>query len=435
MSEWRHGTLGELAAGIRGVAYAPGQLKDHSDETTVTLLRANNIRAGSIHFENVQFVDQSAVSDIQTLKAHDIAVCMSNGSRALVGKAARYKEAGRERTTVGAFCSIFRPEPSVHAGYVASLFQGKAYRAHLDVILAGSAINNLRNRDIEALPLQIAPVEEQPWIARILDTLDTQIEKTQALIAKLEQVKEGLLHDLLTRGVDESGELRPSPEEAPELYKKSELGLIPRPSEAIALGALVVWSSGGTPSREVESNWRGTVPLLTPKDMKAFELDDASEHVSKSAAIAESRIMPNGTVFVVVRGMILAHSFPVVLARTAMAFNQDIKAATPGERISKDFLAYWLSASKDHFLKKVTESTHGTKKLDMEPLNGTLVVVPRLAEQQAIVSRIEAMVSRIQKEKANVAKLNVQKTGLMDDLLTGRVRVTPLLERETAEAS
>lgn len=92
-----------------------------------------------------------------------------------------------------------------------------------------TGIINLKFQDYLDTHLRVPEQKaEQSAIACILDTLDTQIEKTQALIAKLEQVKEGLLHDLLTRGVDENGELRPSAEEAPELYKASPLGLIPR---------------------------------------------------------------------------------------------------------------------------------------------------------------------------------------------------------------
>ena len=65
-------------------------------------------------------------------------------------------------------------------------------------------------------------------IAEILDTLDTTIRQTEAIIEKLKQVKQGLLHDLLTRGIDANGELRPPQSQAPHLYKDSPLGWIPR---------------------------------------------------------------------------------------------------------------------------------------------------------------------------------------------------------------
>ena len=69
-------------------------------------------------------------------------------------------------------------------------------------------------------------------IAAVLDTLDTAIHETEAIIAKLKAVKQGLLHDLLTRGIDANGELRPPQAEAPHLYKESPLGWIPKEWDA-----------------------------------------------------------------------------------------------------------------------------------------------------------------------------------------------------------
>lgn len=270
--------------------------------------------------------------------------------------------------------------------------------------------------------------DEQSKIAQILDTLDTAIHETEAIIAKLKAVKQGLLHDLLTRGIDANGELRPPQAEAPHLYKQSPLGWIPKEWDATDLGFVTTWASGGTPNRAITSNWIGEVPLLTPKDMKAFELNDTSEHISFGAAQSGSRLMPSETVFIVVRGMILAHSFPVVLATVAMAFNQDIKAVSPGPRIDGRFLAHWFVANSDQFLRKVTEATHGTKKLDMENLLGMPMGVPPISEQDGIVARQKSIDDRLENEALSLSKLQTLKSGLMDDLLTGRVRVTPLLE-------
>ncbi len=83
-----------------------------------------------------------------------------------------------------------------------------------------------------AVPLP--PLPEQRRIAEILDTLDEAIRKTEQVIAKLQQMKQGLLHDLLTRGIDENGELR-DPERHPEQFKDSPLGRIPREWEVAPL--------------------------------------------------------------------------------------------------------------------------------------------------------------------------------------------------------
>ena len=79
------------------------------------------------------------------------------------------------------------------------------------------------------------PLPEQRKIARILSTVDDLIERTEALIAKYRAIKQGLMHDLLTRGVDASGRLRPPREEAPGLYRESAVGWVPREWEVAPL--------------------------------------------------------------------------------------------------------------------------------------------------------------------------------------------------------
>lgn len=324
---------------------------------------------------------------------------------------------------------VLRTRQGVEPRFVFHITQSRRFRLAAERQMVGSAgQQRVQRLFFDEFLVRDFSQGEQRTIAQILDTLDTAIRETEALIDKLKAVKQGLLHDLLTRGVDADGQLRPPQNEAPQLYKESPLGWIPMEWEVAQLGACTSWASGGTPSRAVASYWKGDVPLLTPKDMKSFELNDTSEHVSAAAANSGSRIMPAETVFIVVRGMILAHSFPVVLAACPMAFNQDVKAITAGPQLHSRFLAYWLVANTDGFLRKVTEATHGTKKLDMENLVGFPIGLPSLPEQAAIVARLETVSERHATEAAYFTQLSAMKSGLMDDLLTGRVRVTPLLE-------
>jgi type I restriction enzyme S subunit len=158
--------------------------------------------------------------------------------------------------------------------------------------------------------------------------------------------------------------------------------------------------------------------------MKAPELSDTSEHVTEEAVQAGSRLMPNETVFIVVRGMILAHTFPVCLCSRPFAFNQDIKAVRARCPLTHRFLAHWFAANEASFLRKATEATHGTKKLDTGELHRTRIGVPSPEEQSAILDRIEAIDADISAEEASHRKLSFLKSGLMDDLLTGRVRVS-----------
>lgn len=231
------------------------------------------------------------------------------------------------------------------------------------------------------------------------------------------------MHDLFTRGVTSTAQLRPTHAEAPHLYKESPLGWIPKEWEVSTLRESCEWFSGGTPSRNKSEWWNGDFPWLTPKDMKTFELSDTSEHITKEAALFGSRIISAGTVFIVVRGMILAHSFPVVLGLKDFAFNQDIKAVQAGNRLTSRFLAYWFVGHRDLFLKKTTEATHGTKRFDLQEISKLSIGLPDTDEQDGIVTRLDSISMRIDSEQALIEKLRQQKQGLMHDLLTGRVRV------------
>ena len=111
-----------------------------------------------------------------------------------------------------------------------SVLAAQQHRRHLtNAAGAGHRLFSVSNgRKSASLSVPMPPLPEQRKIAHILTTVDDLIDRTEALIAKLRAIKQGLMHDLLTRGVDEHGQLRPPREEAPELYKESAVGWVPR---------------------------------------------------------------------------------------------------------------------------------------------------------------------------------------------------------------
>jgi len=226
MTEWQQKQFAELGQCIRGVSYKPENLREASGKKAVTLLRSNNIRGGRLNFRDLQFVDVHTVRADQILQDADIAICMSNGNRALVGKAGQFNSNDDGlQYTVGAFCSIFRPDSEFDLDFVRHQFGSPFYQKQLDRILAGSAINNLTGSDVNTL-VALCPQSraEQSKIAEILSTVDRAIEQTEALIVKQQRIKTGLMQDLLTRGIDEQGNLR---SEQTHKFKDSPLGRIP----------------------------------------------------------------------------------------------------------------------------------------------------------------------------------------------------------------
>jgi hypothetical protein len=240
---WETRSFKELGICIRGVSYKPDDLHPAPDQDTVTLLRSNNIQDGRLNYQNLQFVTESVVRADQRMKDGDVAVCMSSGNRALVGKSGQFVGCGDGyEYAVGAFCSVFRPFGEFDANFIRYLFGSDLYHRQLDRILAGSAINNLGDSDIIGLIAHV-PISrpEQTKIAEVLSTMDRAIEQTEALIAKHQRIKTGLMQDLLTRGIDEHGNLR---SEETHQFKDSPLGRIPVEWEARYIRDVATYQNG-----------------------------------------------------------------------------------------------------------------------------------------------------------------------------------------------
>ncbi|WP_286931395.1 restriction endonuclease subunit S [Marinobacter sp.] len=275
--------------------------------------------------------------------------------------------------------------------------------------------------------------EEQSRIAQILDILDSQIQKTEALIAKLEKIKEGLLHDLLTRGIDHNGQLRPTPDQAPELYRESALGLIPKkwvcseienlldcpsrsglykPSAFHGYGAPMI-QMGNIFSSEFVSFEKISRVSVTPSELEIFGLENGDILFARRSLVLEGAGKAS-----LVKDLPEPSTFESSIVR--LRLRQD--AILPSFAIV--FLQSSFSYSdRRKYIRQVAVS--GVSSSDIRQF---LCLIPPLEEQQTIISRVESSRSRIEAERKALGKLKKQKAGLMDDLLTGRVRVTPLMK-------
>ncbi|WP_167539476.1 restriction endonuclease subunit S [Thioalkalivibrio sp. AKL17] len=261
-------------------------------------------------------------------------------------------------------------------------------------------------------------VDEQAAIADLLDTLDTQIQKTEALIAKLEKVKEGLLHDLLTRGIDENGQLRPSPEEAPELYKESPLGLIPREWQYGQLqdfGQLV--SGQHIPGELSNRDGRGVPYFTGPTDFYS------GQTITSSYTEFPQAMCSKGDLLITVKGSgcgkTATASTDACISRQLMAFSF--------KGVEQVFWRAFFSAN-ENMINRIAEGGAIPGISRQQLLHIPAASPTSEYEFNAISETIAAHEKRQFLEARQLKKLNKQKSGLMGDLLTGRIRVSPLLE-------
>jgi type I restriction enzyme S subunit len=151
-------------------------------------------------FTDMQYVNSARVSADQRLRVNDILICTANGSRDLVGKAAKFSAEDGFEYTFGAFMGCFRPYcEAANPDFVFYLFQTEKYRRHIAVLLAGSSINNLTPSNIETLVIPLPPAKiEQTAIADILSDMDTEITALDAKLRKARHIKQGMMQELLT---------------------------------------------------------------------------------------------------------------------------------------------------------------------------------------------------------------------------------------------
>lgn len=202
---------------------------------------------------------------------------------------------------------------------------------------------NLNTTIVENFEIFFPTETVQTKIAHILSTCDAIIEKTQSAIAKYKAIQQGMLHDLFTRGIDiRTGKLRPRCQDAPELYKESKLGWIPKEWDCEGLSSVVEIISGGTPSTQVKEYWNGEIPWLSVDDFNT-----GNRYASNAAKKITDEGFKNSATNMLLPGMLIISARGTVgvisQMKIPMAFNQSCYGLNSTNKyLSNDFLYYFL---------------------------------------------------------------------------------------------
>lgn len=302
----------------------------------------------------------------------------------------------------------------------------KQFEARLKSKTNGTGIPHVDREVLEGLQLYKPGLAHQRVIARVLDTLDTALRQTEAIITKLKQVKQGLLHDLLTRGIDANGELRPPQPQAPHLYKQSPLGWIPKEWEVRCLGEIADVNRGKFTHRPRNdpAYLGGAHPFIQTGDVAASAggyVHAYSQTLSDRGARV-SQEFPAGTIAITIAANI---ADTAILGRP-MFFPDSVVGAVVKEDANVRFVELSVRRAKATLDARAPQSAQ--KNINLQDLRPLPIAFPSCDEQDAIAERYEAADTRLSAEVNTASNLRQLKSGLMDDLLTGRVRVTPLLE-------
>ena len=424
---WEERLLGELVVIQGGFAFRSSDFEDDG----IPIIRMSDLKDGRIDFGGCVRVKASKLKALSSfsLNSGDFLVGMSGSidNYAIVRDtdlpAYLNQRVGRFR---------LRDNNLADYGYIVQIARSHPYRLHVGLHAAGAAQVNISPSQIESFRFMLPPKHEQSKIAEILSTVDLAIEQTEALIAKQERIKTGLMQDLLTRGIDEHGNLRS--EEAHQ-FKDSPLGGIPVEWEVTTLGTAVGRNKGSVQTGPFGSqlhaeDYRETgVPIITVEHLSQNRILHRNLPLvgeEDYRRLVKYTLCEGDLVFSRV-GAIDRCSY-VSKDENGWLFSGRCFRVRSGQEINSRYLSYQLNHDKAR--NWILNNSVGTTMacLNTSILSMTPVLLPQQKEQAQVARLLDFISDAIQYELLRKAKLNSLKTGLMQDLLTGKIRVTSLLD-------
>jgi len=301
-------------------------------------------------------------------------------------------------TIYSGFIIRFRPnDMTFDVEYSKYCFHDELFRQRLLQKSTVSANSNINQESLVSLDLLLPPKEEQEKIAKILSTLDKSIEATNRLIEKEKNIKTALMQELLTNGIDQNGQIRSI---TTHTYKESELGLIPEEWEVVSLDDFFKLKSGDTKPEDTSNN--GIYEVYGGNGITGY-----------------SNFKNNDEETLII-GRVGEYCGSVYLVNECWITDNALYITKKIKKFDTKYMFYLL-----YFLNlNQYKSETGQPLLNQTIIGNAKTSYPRNFEEQKQIAKIlTTQDKKIETEETNLAKLKELKKGLMNDLLSGEVRV------------
>lgn len=369
----------------------------------------------------------------EPIKANKNAVRVGGGDTIVLWDGSNAGEVFRARPGVLSSTMVhLKPENSFDEDYF--FYAMKGWEGYLKGQTSGSGIPHVDKEVLGKLALLRYPIDEQVMIAEVLAAVDQAIEQTETLIAKQQRIKTGLMQDLLTRGIDEHGQLRT---EQTHAFKDSPLGRIPVGWETDRIENLLAnvdpaMRSGPFGSALLKDELTETgVPLLGIDNVHVERFVDRFIRFvdpEKAQALKRYLVRPDDIMITIMgtvgRCCVVPSDIGLALSsKHTWTISLDPEKYRPYLACIQINHAPWVLS---HFAKDEQGGIMSSIKSDT--LRSTVFPLPPFDEAIKIESRLRALDAELDVKKGLLNKLRHQKKALMQDLLTGRKLVTDLLE-------
>lgn len=326
-----------------------------------------------------------------------------------------------QEATIGGTMMLMRPDDKFfHSRYVYYYFQGEYFQNIIRGKVSGSSVPHIFQRDIVSLRIPLIPIKEQRKIADFFSTVDEAIEKSKEVIEKTKELKRGLMQELLTRGIGH------------KKFRETEIGEIPMDWEIVKLKDVAakqryafVDGSFGSNLKTVHYTKQG-VPVIQSQfiisgKFKPVETFFVSEQKAKE--LERSKVVP-GDIVIAKIGVNYGASSTVPVNYPESVLSGNTMKITPNlNKVVTEFLQYVF-----HYFRMIKvfdkiDSTTAQPAITLKGAKNLKMPLPKISEQKKIAEILFSADEEIEKEIAHKERLEKIKKGLMQVLLTGKIRV------------
>jgi type I restriction enzyme, S subunit len=365
MNHWPKKSLGEIATLVRGVSFDKSQVRKEPDASSIPILRAGNIQKSLLTDSDLVYVPKALVSEEQRMQPGDLAICMSSGSPAIVGKTAQLLT--NWDGSVGAFCAIVRFGPKFNARLGSYWFKSRAFFEWRDSNAKGANIQNLRRTDLETLSIPVPPLAEQERIAKLLDEADTLRKLRVDADRRTDALIPALFHEMF--GVPLTDSIA---------YPVKKLGALVRDGDKINYGVV-------QPGDEVSDG----IPIVRAGDFDGMTID--KHHLKRISPEIEKQYgrsrLHGDEILISCVGSIGY----VALADASLAGFNIVRAVARvplSDEIDRVFVANQLMTPElQNFFRNETR-TVAQPTLNIKQIQEAPIIVPPLALQKEFAARV-----------------------------------------------
>ena len=409
--EWELKELKEIAD-VKGGRRLPLGEKFSDTKTPYPYIRVSDCKDGSIDQTNLQFLTENTYKKIKNycIGYKDVYISIA-GTIGVTGLIPRELDGANLTENAAKIINL----KNIKKEFMIYLFNSHLIQKQIQSHTGQVSQPKLALFRIEKIKLPLPPIEEQQIIATILSTVDELIQKTEQVIGQTQRLKKGLMQKLLTKGIEH------------HKFKKTELGSIPEEwkFEKLSENSVIKGRIGWQGLTTAEYLQKGVYYLVTGTDFKDGRIDWKNcVYVDEKRYTQDENIqLKKGDVLVTKDGTIGKIAFIDTLPRPT-TLNGGIFVIRPMDKAYFPLFLYYVLYSNFFvkFLNKLKAGSTINHLYQKDFVNFTFPVPPYL-EQQIIATLLSTVDELIQKQQTNKSTLENLKKGLMQQLLTGKIRV------------